>query len=54
MSAVDGFQQKLYTKDLKIVEILDEVERIARWKGGSAVNPFQALRAKRAKMLGLE
>lgn len=36
-----------------IVEILNEVERTARWKGDN-VNPFERIRAERAKALGLD
>ncbi|CAN8073372.1 unnamed protein product [Agarophyton chilense] len=50
----DGFQQKIQTSGLKIMDIMDEVERVARWKGEGVHNPFEELREKRAKILGLK
>lgn len=54
MYTVDGQQQRIGTTGMKIADILDEVERVARWKGGDILNPFANLRTKRAKALGLE
>ncbi|PXF44846.1 hypothetical protein BWQ96_05429 [Gracilariopsis chorda] len=49
----DGHKQRIHTSGMKIVDIIDEVERFARWKGDGAQNPFGKLREARAKELGL-
>lgn len=51
-TTVDGFQQRIECSQLKLVEIMDEVERIARWRGGTA-DPFEMLREERKSHLGL-
>lgn len=33
---------------------MDEIEKVARWKSGGVVNPFDQVRKERAKALGLE
>lgn len=50
---VDGFEQHIAPSGMKIVDILDEVERVARWRGSEAHNPFKELREKRKQALGL-
>lgn len=53
MNLDDGFEQVIRANGLLISDILDEVEKVARWKGDGAKNPFGDLRKARAKQLGL-
>lgn len=48
----DGRKQTLAAAGMKVREMLEEVERVARWSGDER-NPFDAVREARAKRLGL-
>lgn len=50
----DGHEQRIETSGVKLTDVMEEVERVARWKGEGAVNPFADMREKRAKQLGLK
>ena len=50
---MDGHKQVLDCTQLKLVDVMDEVERVARWRGENASNPFGEMRAARAAHLGL-
>lgn len=54
MSPVDGFEQTINASGMKITDIMDQVERVARWKGDQVVNPFAKMREERAKLLGIK
>jgi len=47
----DGFVQNIECTALKIVDVLDEVERVARWRGPNVVNPFEERRKEREEYL---
>jgi hypothetical protein len=48
MTYTDGHKQQIAPAGCTIVDIIDEVERVARWKGDGAQNPFAKLRASMA------
>lgn len=50
----DGFKQEIASSGLKIVDILDQVEGVAQWRGADVSNPFAEMRKQRARALGLE
>lgn len=41
----DNEVQEIHPADSTIADIVDEVERVARWKGENSQNPFDKLRA---------
>lgn len=45
----DGETQKIEPVGATIAQLIDEVERLARWKVEGASNPFGELRERRAK-----
>lgn len=49
---MDGHEHVIRTEGMKIADIMDEIEIVARWKGG-VPSPFERVRAMRAKALGL-
>lgn len=51
-ATVDGFTQEIESSGMKIVDILDEIERVARWRGDGKQNPFGKLRKERANKIG--
>ena len=53
LTYTDGSEQTIDTGGMRVVELLDEVERVARWKGSDVQNPFDRLREARRKQLGL-
>jgi len=53
-SVADGHEQNVLPSGMKIVEIIDEVERVARWRGPNSINPFEKLRLERAAKLGIK
>jgi hypothetical protein len=48
LTYIDGYCQRIAPAGSTIVDIIDEVERVARWKGEGSQNPFAKLRAKEA------
>lgn len=48
---MDGYEQSIAPMGMKIVDIIDQVERVARWRGPGAHNPFEKVREARAAKL---
>lgn len=46
-------EQEIASSGMKVRDIIEEVERVARWRGADAHNPFAKMREQRAKELGL-
>lgn len=49
----DGFSQEIAMAGLKLADVMDEVERVARWRGSDVSNPFEELRKARKAEIGL-
>ena len=49
LTYVDGEKQSLLPIGSTVVDLVDQIERVARWKGEGIKNPFDALRAKDAE-----
>jgi hypothetical protein len=49
LTYIDGHRQLIAPAGATIVDIIDEIERVARWKGEGAQNPFAKLRASVAE-----
>lgn len=45
LTFTDDKVQEIYPADATITDVIDKVERAARWKGEGAENPFDNLRA---------
>jgi hypothetical protein len=45
----DGYSQQIAPAGSTVVDIIDEVERVARWKGEGIQNPFAKLRSREAE-----
>ena len=52
--SVDGFEQSIACAGLKFVDIMEEVERAARWREAGVRDPFDGLRAEREKHLSAD
>lgn len=46
LTYVDGENQSISPVGSTISDLIDQVERVARWKGEGVVNPFEGLRKR--------
>ena len=47
LTYLDGHEQKIEPVGLGVVEIISEIEKVARWKGPGAMNPFHKTEKKK-------